>query len=128
MKSSSLSSFVGAVTVFASASAQVPCPSCSPCNTAPIIETGSVGPQSPSGNGTYPSLRAPTFDASLGTLTGVQITVTAYAEDRVFKVENTDPIAPGSTRSYQTYYRDLDLAGCTPPNTWNVSSGVTVAW
>jgi hypothetical protein len=41
-----------------------------------------------------------------------------------------DPIAPGSTRSYQTYYRDPDPAFCPAPNgnTWNVSSGLTITW
>ena len=41
-----------------------------------------------------------------------------------------DPIAPGSTRSYQTYYRDPSLAFCPFPqgNGWNVSNGVRIAW
>jgi hypothetical protein len=91
MKSSSLLTFVGAVTVSTSALGQAPCPSCSPCSTSPIVETGIAGPQAPSGNGTFPLLRVRTFDTSLGTLTGVQVTVTAYAVDRSFRVENTNP-------------------------------------
>jgi hypothetical protein len=41
-----------------------------------------------------------------------------------------DPIAPGSTRWYQVYYRDPNVAFCPAPagNTWNVSSGVRVTW
>jgi hypothetical protein len=41
-----------------------------------------------------------------------------------------DPIAPGSTRSYQVYYRDPNLAFCPAPqgDSWNVSSGVSIAW
>jgi hypothetical protein len=41
-----------------------------------------------------------------------------------------DPIAPGSTRYYQTYYRDPNLAFCPSPSgdSWNVTNGVQVAW
>jgi len=41
-----------------------------------------------------------------------------------------DPIAPGSTRWYQAYYRDANLGFCPAPpgNSWNVSSGVAIAW
>lgn len=41
-----------------------------------------------------------------------------------------DPIAPGSTRYYQTYYRDPNLAFCPPPlgDTWNVTNGVRITW
>ena len=41
-----------------------------------------------------------------------------------------DPIAPGSTRYYQTYYRDSNLAFCPPPqgDSWNVTNGVRVVW
>ncbi len=41
-----------------------------------------------------------------------------------------DPIAPGSTRVYQVYYRDPSASFCAAPqgNTWNVSNGVRVAW
>jgi hypothetical protein len=41
-----------------------------------------------------------------------------------------DPIAPGSPRSYQVYYRDPNLAFCPSPsgNSWNVSSAITVIW
>jgi hypothetical protein len=41
-----------------------------------------------------------------------------------------DPIAPGSSRSYQVYYRDPDVAFCPRPggDTWNVSSGLTITW
>jgi hypothetical protein len=41
-----------------------------------------------------------------------------------------DPITPGSTRYYQTYYRDPDTTFCPNPpgNTWNVSSGLSVQW
>jgi hypothetical protein len=38
-----------------------------------------------------------------------------------------DPIAPGSTRYYQSYYRDPTIGFC-PPQTFNVSSGVVVVW
>jgi Tol biopolymer transport system component len=41
-----------------------------------------------------------------------------------------DPIAPGSTRSYQVYYRDPNLAFCPSPmgDAWNVSSANRVVW
>lgn len=41
-----------------------------------------------------------------------------------------DPIAPGSLRHYQIWYRDAKPAFCAPPagDAWNVSAGVTVSW
>jgi hypothetical protein len=43
-----------------------------------------------------------------------------------------DPIAPGSTRCYQTYYRDPNpnVPVCTPPlgSTFNSSNGVRIVW
>ena len=41
-----------------------------------------------------------------------------------------DPLAAGTTRHYQAYYRDPSPTFCaTPPgNTWNVSSGISVVW
>jgi hypothetical protein len=41
-----------------------------------------------------------------------------------------DPIAPGSAREYQVYYRDPNLAFCPPPqgNSWNVSQAVGITW
>ena len=41
-----------------------------------------------------------------------------------------DPLAPGSTRWYQTYYRDPNLGFCAAPtgNTFNVSSGLRLDW
>jgi hypothetical protein len=41
-----------------------------------------------------------------------------------------DPIAPGSQRWYQAYYRDSNLGFCPNPpgNSWNVSSGLAVQW
>jgi hypothetical protein len=41
-----------------------------------------------------------------------------------------DPITPGSTRYYQTYYRDPSPTFCAPPqgNAWNVTNGVRVVW
>jgi predicted deacylase len=41
-----------------------------------------------------------------------------------------DPIAPGSTRYYQTYYRDPNLAFCPPSagDAWNVGSGLKIVW
>jgi hypothetical protein len=41
-----------------------------------------------------------------------------------------DPIAPGSTRFYQVYYRDSALGFCPAPtgNSWNVSSGLAIHW
>jgi hypothetical protein len=41
-----------------------------------------------------------------------------------------DPIAPGSMRAYQVYYRDPSSSFCAAPagNTWNVSSGVRIGW
>jgi hypothetical protein len=41
-----------------------------------------------------------------------------------------DPIAPGSVRIYQTYYRDASPAFCpTPPgSTFNSTNGLRVQW
>ena len=41
-----------------------------------------------------------------------------------------DPIAPGSTRFYQVYYRDPNLAFCPAPAgaSWNVTNGLIVSW
>jgi hypothetical protein len=41
-----------------------------------------------------------------------------------------DPIAPGTMRYYQAYYRDPVLTFCASPpgDSWNVSSGITIAW
>jgi Tol biopolymer transport system component len=41
-----------------------------------------------------------------------------------------DPIAPGSTRSYQVYYRDPNASFCAAPsgNTWNVGNALRVYW
>jgi hypothetical protein len=40
------------------------------------------------------------------------------------------PISPGETRVYQTYYRDPDPGFCPAPagNSWNASSGVALVW
>jgi hypothetical protein len=41
-----------------------------------------------------------------------------------------DPLAPGSTRFYQTYYRDGNPAFCPNPpgSSFNVSNGQVVLW
>jgi hypothetical protein len=41
-----------------------------------------------------------------------------------------DPIAPGSTRFYQVYYRDPNAAFCAAPlgSTFNVSNAVAITW
>ena len=41
-----------------------------------------------------------------------------------------DPIAPGSTRYYQTYYRDPILTFCPAPtgNTFNITNGLRITW
>ena len=41
-----------------------------------------------------------------------------------------DPLAPGSTRWYQVYYRDLDDAFCPVPagDRWNVTNGIRIDW
>jgi hypothetical protein len=40
-----------------------------------------------------------------------------------------DPIASGSQRHYQVYYRDANPVFCLPsPSSFNVSSAVTVNW
>lgn len=41
-----------------------------------------------------------------------------------------DPIASGTSRCYQVYYRDSNLAFCPEPtgNSWNVSSAVRILW
>lgn len=41
-----------------------------------------------------------------------------------------DTIAPGTSRHYQTYYRDASGTFCPDPpgNTYNVSNGVTIVW
>jgi hypothetical protein len=39
-------------------------------------------------------------------------------------------IAPGSSRTYQTYYRDPNPTFCPAPqgNTWNITNAVTIVW
>lgn len=40
-----------------------------------------------------------------------------------------DPIASGSQRHYQVYYRDPNVGFCQPvPSTYNISSAVTINW
>jgi len=41
-----------------------------------------------------------------------------------------DPIASGTMRWYQAWYRDADPSFCPPPQgqTWNASGGVAIAW
>jgi hypothetical protein len=39
-----------------------------------------------------------------------------------------DPIAPGSTRWYQVYYRDPDLGFCPSGDSYNVSNGLAITW
>jgi plastocyanin len=41
-----------------------------------------------------------------------------------------DPIAPGSTRWYQTYYRDANLAFCPTPtgSSFNITNGLAIVW
>jgi hypothetical protein len=41
-----------------------------------------------------------------------------------------DPIAPGTTRTYQTYYRDPVAGFCAPPagSTFNVTNGLRIVW
>jgi hypothetical protein len=41
-----------------------------------------------------------------------------------------DPITPGSTRYYQTYYRDPNLSFCPAPagDSWNVSNAMRIQW
>jgi hypothetical protein len=41
-----------------------------------------------------------------------------------------DPLTSGSTRFFQTYYRDPLLGFCPNPpgGSWNISSGVQVTW
>jgi Tol biopolymer transport system component len=41
-----------------------------------------------------------------------------------------DPLAPGSSRSYQVYYRDPNIAFCPPPmgDAWNVSTAHRIVW
>jgi hypothetical protein len=41
-----------------------------------------------------------------------------------------DPIPPGGTRYYQTYYRDPDPVFCPAPagNTFNVTNGLFITW
>jgi len=52
------------------------------------------------------------------------------AEPRVSTRSATlgDPIAPGSTRFYQVYYRDPAIAFCSTGDTFNVSSGYRIDW
>jgi len=66
-------------------------------------------------------------NASNGTLTVPQ------AGDLSISAESAalfDPIASGSTRYYQVYYRDPDATFCPAPqgNTFNISNGVAVTW
>ena len=41
-----------------------------------------------------------------------------------------DPIAAGTSRVYQVYYRDPDLAFCPPPagSSWNASNALRIGW
>lgn len=41
-----------------------------------------------------------------------------------------DPLGAGTTRYYQTYYRDPAASFCPPPagNSWNVTNGLVVTW
>jgi hypothetical protein len=41
-----------------------------------------------------------------------------------------DPIAAGSSRYYQTYYRDPDPNYCPPPfgDSWNLTNGLRIIW
>jgi len=41
-----------------------------------------------------------------------------------------DPIAPGTQRFYQVYYRDPAVSFCPAPtgNTWNVSNASAIVW
>jgi hypothetical protein len=41
-----------------------------------------------------------------------------------------DPIAAGSSRYYQTYYRDSDPNYCPPPfgDSWNLTNGLRIIW
>jgi len=41
-----------------------------------------------------------------------------------------DVLVAGATRTYQTYYRDPQLAFCASPQgeSWNISSGISVVW
>ena len=39
-----------------------------------------------------------------------------------------DPIAPGSVRHYQVYYRDPELAFCAGGGSFNATNGVSIAW
>jgi hypothetical protein len=41
-----------------------------------------------------------------------------------------DPLAPGSTRCYQAYYRDSNTSYCRPPvgEDWNATNGMRVVW
>jgi Tol biopolymer transport system component len=41
-----------------------------------------------------------------------------------------DPIAPGSTRYYATFYRDTNASYCPPPsgNAWNMSQAIAITW
>jgi hypothetical protein len=41
-----------------------------------------------------------------------------------------DPIVTGTSRYYQTYYRDPNLAFCSAPtgDSWNVSNGIRIDW
>ena len=48
---------------------------------------------------------------------------------RARSAELGDPIALGSFRYYQVYYRDANPTFCNPsPASFNVSNGVTIAW
>lgn len=73
---------------------QANCPLCQSCNVTPNIQIGTAGPARPSGTGVFPSVPVPTFDVSLGTLTGLRITITAEAINRKFTAENTYPVYP----------------------------------
>ena len=61
------------------------------------------------------------------------VAIAPVAGDPSVRVQSSnlgDPIAAGSTRFYQAYYRDANASFCPAPtgNTFNISSGLSILW
>lgn len=72
-------------------------------------------------------LRMYTTNASSGSLT---VPATGQTSISARSAALGDPLAPGTVRSYQSWYRDSNPDFCGPPagNAWNLSNAVRIEW